>query len=232
MKKAEIAKMLIRRALRENGPNKCAVACSWGKDSTAVLAMARDIEPHVIVVHSNTGVDHPLTYKYRDRMVKEWSLNYHEAKGESTFWEIVELYGMPGIRLVDGERVPKCCLLLKDKPGDKLYDDLGVTCVFTSITSGESRNRWMLSRRCGDYYYAKSQGRWKCHPIMDWTEADVWEYIKGNGIPYNEFYDRFPGHRVGCQPCTSYLSWEARMAKENPKLYKKIQHDLGQEVFL
>jgi phosphoadenosine phosphosulfate reductase len=232
MKKAEIAKILIRRALRENGADKCAVACSWGKDSTAVLALAREIEPDIIVVHSNTGVDHPLTYRYRDRMVKEWSLNYHEAKGESTFWEIVELYGMPGIRLVDGERVPKCCLLLKDKPGDKLYDELGVTCVFTGITSGESRNRWMLSRRCGDYYYAKSQGRWKCHPIMDWSEADVWSYIKGNGIPYNEFYDRFPGHRVGCQPCTSYISWKERMAKENPKLYAMISRKLGQEVFL
>lgn len=226
-----ISRMVIAKALRESGPDRCAVACSWGKDSLAVLALVREIEPNILVVHSNTGVDHPLTYQFRDRMVKEWSLNYHEAKGERTFWNIVEQYGMPGIRLKDGERVPKCCQILKDDPSEKLYDKLGVKCVFTGITAAESRNRWMLQRRCGDYYFAKSQGRWKCHPIMDWTEAEVWEYIKGNNLPYNEFYDKFPGHRVGCQPCTSYCSWKAKMAKENPKLYAKVQRDLGQEVF-
>lgn len=229
--KAKIAKLLIGKALRESGPDRCAVACSWGKDSLAVLALAREVRPNILVVHSNTGVDHPLTYKFRDRMVEEWDLNYCEAKGDTTFWKIVEEYGMPGIRLQGKERVPKCCQLLKDAPAEMLYNYLGVKCVFTGITAAESRNRFMLSRRCGDYYFAKSQGRWKCHPIMDWTEAEVWEYIRSNGIPYNEFYDKHPGHRVGCQPCTSYLSWREHMAKENPKMYAMISRRLGQEVF-
>ncbi len=225
----EIARLRVRRAIREHG-DKCAVACSWGKDSTVVLNLAIQENPDILVIHSNTGVDHPLTYKFRDRMVKEWSLNYHEVKGEKTYWQIINEDGIQGVRLKDGARVPKCCQILKDKPAEKYYKENGIKCVLTGITADESRNRWMLMRRCGEYYYAKSQGMWKLHPIMDWKEPEVWQFIRSERIPYNEFYDRFPGHRCGCVPCTSYISWRERMALENPKLHAKMMRLDGQEI--
>lgn len=232
MTKQAISEVVIRKALRESSPDQCAVACSWGKDSIAVLALVREQYPDIMVVHSMTGVDHPLTYAYRDRMVKEWNLNYHEVKGEMTYWQILEKYGVQGIRLQDGVRVPKCCQILKDVPAEKFYKENGIKCVFTGITAAESRNRWMLQRRCGDYYFAKSQGMWKCHPIMDWIEQEVWEYFKMKNLPINEFYQKFPGHRVGCVPCTSYNSWRERMAVENPKLQAKMMRLTGQDVLV
>jgi phosphoadenosine phosphosulfate reductase len=44
-------------------------------------------------------------------------------------------------------------------------------------------------------------GKWKFSPLADWTDADVWQYLRGNGVPYNELHDRgYPS--VGCEPCT------------------------------
>ena len=41
----------------------------------------------------------------------------------------------------------------------------------------------------------------KLNPLIDYTEAQVWEYIKTNQVPYNKLHDRgFPS--IGCQPCT------------------------------
>jgi phosphoadenosine phosphosulfate reductase len=41
----------------------------------------------------------------------------------------------------------------------------------------------------------------KINPLNDWTEQDVWDYIKVNDIPYNELHDKgYPS--IGCQPCT------------------------------
>ncbi len=41
----------------------------------------------------------------------------------------------------------------------------------------------------------------KVNPLIDWTEAETWEYIKSKGVPYNVLHER--GFlSIGCQPCT------------------------------
>lgn len=41
----------------------------------------------------------------------------------------------------------------------------------------------------------------KVNPLIDWTETEVWEYIREHGVPYNKLHDQgFPS--IGCQPCT------------------------------
>src|SRR6266480_354628 len=38
-------------------------------------------------------------------------------------------------------------------------------------------------------------------PLLDWTEAEVWQYIRARRLPYNRLHDRqFPS--IGCSPCT------------------------------
>ncbi len=235
----EVSKVVIQRALSEHPPSKCAVACSFGKDSMAVLHLVRQFEPNVLVVFCNTGVEYPQTLRFRDQIVKEWNLNYFEARPEKgiTFWSIVKQYGLPTTRKAKGKdaksssgRIPRCCIQLKEKPGMKAYKDHNIELCFTGITAMESHNRAMLRGRCGDYYFAKIQGLWKCHPIMSWTEAEVYEYHKENAIPLNPLYTEFPGVRVGCMPCTSYLKWPEVMAKTTPKLYRYIQKMRGQQL--
>jgi len=41
----------------------------------------------------------------------------------------------------------------------------------------------------------------KVNPLADWTEEEVWEYIRENDVPYNALYDE--GYTsIGCAPCT------------------------------
>jgi phosphoadenosine phosphosulfate reductase len=234
--KEQIARMLIRRAIREaGGANKCAVACSFGKDSEVVLHLCLQEAPDINVCFCNTGIEFKDTLMLRDQLVPAWNLNYHEARPEIRFGEIVRKYGLPKVRSTGnhnsdtyGYRTPKCCFYLKDKPADKMYKELGISCIFTGITADESRNRFMLSCRLGKYYYARTEKHYKCHPIMDWSEQDVWDYIASKNIPYNAHYDKFTGHRVGCAACTAYMSWTERMPIEAPKWYRWVQKQRGQ----
>ncbi len=232
-----IAGLLIQRAIKEFGGDHCAVACSFGKDSEVVLHLCLKEYPDMPVVFCNTGIEFPDTLAFRDRLVVEWNLNYHEAHPKIRFGTLVNKYGLPHVRLavdpnngrvMKGGHVPKCCIYLKDKPAAEMYKALDIKCVFTGITAEESRNRFMLLRRCGDYYFSKSDGLTKGHPIIEWTEAEVWDYIRSKGLPYNAHYDKFPGHRVGCAPCTAYKSWMDRMPLESPKWYRFIQKHRGQ----
>jgi phosphoadenosine phosphosulfate reductase len=46
-----------------------------------------------------------------------------------------------------------------------------------------------------------AHGMAKFNPLADWSEADVWDYIRGNNVPYNDLHDRgYPS--IGCEPCT------------------------------
>ncbi|MFB0504959.1 MAG: phosphoadenosine phosphosulfate reductase family protein, partial [Candidatus Bathyarchaeia archaeon] len=45
----------------------------------------------------------------------------------------------------------------------------------------------------------------RVHPILHWTELDVWEYVKQEGLPINPLYFAKDGMRyrsLGCKPCT------------------------------
>lgn len=47
----------------------------------------------------------------------------------------------------------------------------------------------------------EANGMIKLNPLIDWTEQQVWDYIKQNSVPYNSLHDKgFPS--IGCQPCT------------------------------
>lgn len=44
-------------------------------------------------------------------------------------------------------------------------------------------------------------GKWKFSPLADWTDDDVWAYLRSNDVPYNALHDRgYPS--IGCEPCT------------------------------
>jgi phosphoadenosine phosphosulfate reductase len=41
----------------------------------------------------------------------------------------------------------------------------------------------------------------KFNPLADWSEQDVWDYIRAHNVPYNALHDQsYPS--IGCEPCT------------------------------
>jgi phosphoadenosine phosphosulfate reductase len=45
----------------------------------------------------------------------------------------------------------------------------------------------------------------KFNPLADWSEREVWSYIRDRGVPYNALHDRgFPS--IGCAPCTRAIT--------------------------
>ena len=54
----------------------------------------------------------------------------------------------------------------------------------------------------------------RVHPLLDWTELDVWEYIKREGVPVVSLYfNQGDGKRyrsLGCWPCTNPVESDAK----------------------
>jgi len=232
--KLRYSKNLIKKVLNQYDSSSC-VACSFGKDSTVLVHLVTKINPDVLVVFANTGVEYPETLEFRDLLVKEWNLNYVEVHPEKTFWECVKEYGYPNIRYMGREAkkkgttsgTPRCCYHLKEKPTKLFYKERGVQAVFLGLSADESYSRKWTIIRYSDFYKTKKNCPYemvKCHPLAYWTGDEVWKYTRDNNLPVSKIYAF--AERNGCMPCTGYIGWQKKLARAKPKLYRKIMKDM------
>jgi len=245
---ALISKMRIEHAIKLYGVDRCAVACSFGKDSIVVLRIALDVNSNIPVVWCDTKCESKHTYEFANKIIRDWDLNIHIARAPKgvNFWTIAKEYGLPEIRGKGNNRVPKCCQILKDGPAEEMYSSLGTKCVMTGITAEESHQRFMLMQRnankaqsegvpaddiegygCGAKYFSKTKNRYTLMPIVDWTVSDVWNFHNLRSISHCKVYDLCKDGRVGCGPCTAYNSWIVRMPQQDPESYAKIRKIIG-----
>lgn len=198
------------------------VAFSGGKDSIIVLDLVRKIDKHIMGVFCNTGNEYPETIEF----VKTVD-NIVWLDPVKSFWQCVKEYGLPEVKSQAKRHGNHCCLYLKEKPALDYYKDHNVDLVFTGLTMDESRNRMMMLKRMWPYYYHKAEKRFKCHPIHDWSEKDVWTYIKWYKLPYNPIYD-LGIRRCGCRFCTAYIDWKEATSLYNIKDTKVLLEKMGQ----
>lgn len=110
-----------------------------------------------------------------------------------------------------------CCELRKVEPMRRLLE--GRSAWVTGLRREQSETRAHVP-----FFEIDAEGREKFYPLADWTEADVWQYVKQHEVPYNPLHDQFfPS--VGCAPCTRAIAlgedhragrwwWEQEAAKE------------------
>jgi 3'-phosphoadenosine 5'-phosphosulfate sulfotransferase (PAPS reductase)/FAD synthetase len=87
------SKDVIMKALGTITNPSCAF--SAGKDSTVLLHLLLQYRPDIHVIYGNTGIEFPECVKFARFLKKEWNLNFHEAKPQINFWQIVKEYGWP-----------------------------------------------------------------------------------------------------------------------------------------
>jgi phosphoadenosine phosphosulfate reductase len=94
-----------------------------------------------------------------------------------------------------------CCQVRKIEPLQRAMSEVKVWV--TGIRREQSVTRILAD--IVDYDAATQ--KLKVNPLVDWTENDVWNYIKDHKVPYNRLHDHgFPS--IGCQPCTRAISAE------------------------
>lgn len=161
------------------------VAWSTGKDSTVNLFLTRRFDRNIPVLFGDTGVHFEETYQHRDRIAREWNLN------------LINMIPDVDYREVMGDR-ERCCHALKTLPALKTLKELGLDAIVVGV-------RWSEHQaRAKEEYFSKREQvypHYRVHPILHWTEEDVWNFTRGHNLPYNPLYSR--GFRsIGCAPCT------------------------------
>jgi phosphoadenosine phosphosulfate reductase len=187
------------------------LAFSGGKDSVTIKALA-DMAGVKYEAHYNlTTVDPPELVRF----IKEKHPDVIIDKPEKTMWRLIVEHGMPPTRIVR-----YCCEALKEGRGAGRR-------VLTGVRWAESNQR--KGRRMVEVCM-KDDTKTFLHPIIDWTDAEVWEFIKGYKVPYCELYDQ--GHkRLGCIMCPMKgTRGMLRDAEQYPKYYQAYMRAFARMV--
>jgi phosphoadenosine phosphosulfate reductase len=132
-------------------------------------------------VQKHYGLKLKLYYPRHD-LIEAWT----RAHGINAFYESVELR-------------KACCHIRKVEPLSRAL--AGKTAWITGQRAQQAATRDSLPLRQFD----EANGLEKFNPLADWSEKEIWAYIRSQGVPYNALHDKhYPS--IGCAPCTRAIS--------------------------
>lgn len=186
--KVEKSKRFIQKVINSKDKDftsKLILGFSGGKDSCVVYDLVMDIDNSIPCYYANTTIDPKGTVPY----IRNNFPNVEILNPKESFYQLVKRKGLP-------TRMTRFCC-------DKLKEYVGVAKnMFEGVRSDESQKR-----QGRDYIQCDSRKSYKggqhIYPIYDWSEKDVWEYIKIRGIKTNPNYIQNGGcmTRIGCVGC-------------------------------
>lgn len=213
---AAIARLRTGSLMAERYTGKpMVITYSGGKDSDVLLHLARRANIPIEVSHNLTTVDAPETvWHVRDvfRALEldgiPASIRYATYKGQrTTMWSEIVRRGVPPTRLMR-----YCCSVFKESSGKGRMIATGVRWQESSARAKRAAYEALAPRKedrilVNDndesrrlYEDCRLKGTRVTNPLIDWTDADVWQYIHDNHICTNPLYGM--GYtRVGCVGC-------------------------------
>jgi phosphoadenosine phosphosulfate reductase len=179
----------------ESTQSTTAFACSFGAEDMvlldAIARHARKIEVFTLDTGRLPEETHGLFETVRDKYPIAIRTYFPDA---STVQAWVEQNGPNAFYRSVAQR-QQCCHIRKVEPLQRAL--AGKKSWVTGLRREQSTARHTLEREAWD----DANGLTKINPLLEWTNDDVWAYIKANDVPYNALHDRgYPS--IGCAPCT------------------------------
>ncbi len=175
--------------------NELAFATSLGAEDQVLTFLLSQINKDVRIFTLDTGRLFPETIDLIDKTNKLYDINILVYFPEFSLVE--KMVNSKGINLFyeSIENREECCHIRKIIPMKRALK--GVKAWVSGLRSEQSVTRQDLSVVSWDEKFELV----KINPLLNWTETQLWDFIKTHDIPYNELHDKgYPS--IGCQPCT------------------------------
>lgn len=163
-------------------PGEQALSSSFGAQSAALLHLVTRERKDIPVILIDTGYLFAETYRFADELTARLDLNlkvYRPAIGVAwmearlgRLWE----QGLDGIETYNRLR--------KVEPMQRALQELHARTWIAGLRRAQS------ATRSGTQILELRNGRWKFHPIADWNDRSVFQYLEQNDLPYHPLWER------------------------------------------
>ena len=171
----------VRWAL-DHLPGGHALSSSFGAQAAVSLHLVTRLAPSVPVILIDTGYLFPETYRFVDELVLRLGLNLKVYQSDVSPAWLEARYGRLWEQGVEG--IERYNSLRKSEPMRRALADLGVASWIAGLRRDQSRSRARISA------LERREGRWKLQPIYDWTDRDVFVYLREHGLPYHPLWEQ------------------------------------------
>lgn len=163
-------------------PGEHVLSSSFGAQSAALLHLATRDRANVPVVLIDTGYLFPETYRFADELTEKLSLNLKVYRPQiGVAWMEARL-GRLWENGIDG--IVEYNQLRKVEPMRRALGELGARTWIAGLRRTQS------TTRADTKVLELREGRWKLHPLVDWSDRDIWQYLKQNDLPYHPLWEQ------------------------------------------
>jgi phosphoadenosine phosphosulfate reductase len=171
-------------------------ASSFGVEDVAVIHMLSEISKEARVFTLDTGRLPAETYDVMERVREAYGtrIEVFFPQREATEHLENERGFFSFRRSIEDRKL--CCGIRKVEPLNRALSTLDAWT--TGLRREQAVTRTVLQAVEVDHGHG---GIVKVNPLVRWTEAQTWEYVRKNKVPYNALHDQgYPS--LGCAPCT------------------------------
>jgi phosphoadenosine phosphosulfate reductase len=169
----------IERAL-ELLPGEHVLTSSFGAQSAVMLHLVNTVIPGVPVVLLDTGYLFPETYGFIDELTERLKLNLKVFRAESSpAWQETRFGKLWDQGLVGIEHYNR---INKQEPLDRALNDLHASTWFAGLRRSQAMTRSRI------HPIEFKRGRYKVHPLFDWSDRDIGRYLEKHRLPYHPLW--------------------------------------------
>ncbi|MFV8835379.1 phosphoadenylyl-sulfate reductase [Aquisalimonas sp.] len=169
----------VRWGLEQFG-QRILLSSSFGAQAAVSLHMVTRQRPDIPVILVDTGYLFPETYRFVDELAGRLDLNIRVYRSElSPAWQEAR-YGRLWEQGVDG--IERYNRMNKVEPMQRALRELRAEAWFAGLRRQQASSREDLD------VVAAQNGRFKVHPIIDWTDRDVYRYLTAHDLPYHPLW--------------------------------------------
>jgi phosphoadenosine phosphosulfate reductase len=210
---------LLEWAIERFSP-RIALSTAFQIDGIALLDMAYAIDPEIRVFCVDTGRLPAETFELIEQLRERYpglNLDLLSPKAEHV-QKMVARHG-PNLFYRKVEHRLLCCQVRKVQP--LIRHLAGLDAWITGLRRDQWASRSDIRKVEIDHEHGAIV---KLNPLAEWTEDEVWDYVRERDLPYNPLYDQ--GYTsIGCAPCTRAIEpgqagrngrwwWEENAPKE------------------
>ena len=158
------------------------LSSSFGAQAAVCLHLCTVLRPDIPVVVLDTGYLFPETYRFIDELTEKLRLNLKVYRAElSAAWQEAR-YGKLWEHGIEG--IERYNRMNKTEPMQHALDDLGAKGWIVGLRRSQASTRRRLD------VLGIQNGYLKVHPIVDWNDKKVFDYMWDNDLPYHPLWEQ------------------------------------------
>lgn len=166
----------------EHLPERFVLSSSFGIQAAVTLHMVTRQRPDIPVILVDTGYLFPETYRFVDELTERLALDLRVYRAElSPAWQEARHgrrweQGLAGLEAYNRET--------KVEPMERALRELDAGTWIAGVRRAQG------DTRAGLPFVEGRERRWKVHPIVDWSDRDVYRYLRRHDLPYHPLWER------------------------------------------